>query len=119
MRVFEVSARVDLTALQMEKLRRLLLEKTPIALMPHELAQRTGLNRLEARAIVLALEAASFGELYVNVYHDCEEHPAYELAYRTETLPTNWECPECEQVTKPHELSFEISIHIHEPLEVE
>ncbi len=94
-----------------------LLHRRRVRLMPFQVAQQTGLPEKVARALMLRLHLKKPGSLYLNVYHACGEVPVAVIPFGESF--TDEECPECEEAVEPDELTYEIALHLDEPLEIE
>ena len=86
-------------------------------LMPHEIANYAGVDRARARALMFALADRKFVELWLLVYHTCDEARValWLLSAGPPSYP--WTCPNCsEAVPDERDLRFGLACVPRRPI---
>ena len=107
----------DITLIQWTRARDL-FERKGERIEPSQLRSAAGMHLDTAYSLILGLFQEQLADLYLLVFHTCEESNVAVRSYMDGFQPVPWLCPVCEeQVTDGAALNYELRAVLRAPVE--
>lgn len=118
MAIFNCEGIFDLTLSQKNLLSQK-LNDSDVKVMPHEISNLLNISKVDAIAILSALQAEGLSRNYIILYHDCEPDYAVEYIPFEKGFPSMpWTCENCQDdVFDIDEISFGLMAITKKPIQ--